>query len=506
MGVMKLELLLAFKYLIPRKKRFSSSVVSVFSVGIIALVIWLSVVFMSVIHGLQQRWVGDLAKLHASIRIEPSDKYYESYYYQIDSHAEASQYVYKTIGEKLLAEQTDPYDPDVDFVLPETFPAPEFSASGKVLDPVRVANEKVEAFLSLHKGSFVEFEEGMGYVRLDRSLRQNNVEPRSLSQYLAYSSEDFYQQRVLPFEETDYSTEVLNRFNASPEGWRADFRVLQERFRGASVILPVYYRDQGYRVGDTASLSIFSVKKEGEVRYPLRIIGFYNPGVSPFGGKTIFIDKELATSIRSESEGLGMHNGWQVFLPDVKEIPSIKRALQGLLKEAGVSSYWEVSSLYDYEFFKPILDQLQSDQVLFSIVSFIVLIVACSNVVTMSILLVNNKKKEIGILKAMGASSSRLRLVFGLCGACSGLVGAFIGSILAMVTLKNLNVLTNWLSVLQGREAFNPSFFGEQLPQDFHLPTVMWLLLGTLILAAISGALPAQHVARMQVSDILKSE
>ena len=75
-----------------------------------------------------------------------------------------------------------------------------------------------------------------------------------------------------------------------------------------------------------------------------------------------------------------------------------------------------------------------------------------------------------------------------------------------MVTLKNLNVLTNWLSVLQGREAFNPSFFGEQLPQDFHLPTVMWLLLGTLILAAISGALPAQHVARMQVSDILKSE
>ena len=201
-----------------------------------------------------------------------------------------------------------------------------------------------------------------------------------------------------------------------------------------------------------------------------------------------------------------MHNGWQVFLPDVKEIPSIKRALQGLLKEAGVSSYWEVSSLYDYEFFKPILDQLQSDQVLFSIVSFIVLIVACSNVVTMSILLVNNKKKEIGILKAMGASSSRLRLVFGLCGACSGLVGAFIGSILAMVTLKNLNVLTNWLSVLQGREAFNPSFFGEQLPQDFHLPTVMWLLLGTLILAAISGALPAQHVARMQVSDILKSE
>ncbi|AHH22813.1 ABC transporter permease [Chlamydia muridarum str. Nigg] len=503
---MKLELLLAFKYLIPRRKSFSSSIVSVFSVGIVALVVWLSVVFMSVIHGLQQRWVGDLARLHASIRIEPSDKYYESYYYQIDSHAEASQYIYKTIGEKLLSDQTDPYDPDVDFALPETFPAPEFSVSGKIVDPVHIANEKMLSFLPSRKGSFVEFEEGMGYVHMDRASQSSRIEPRSLSQYIAYSSEAFYQQRVLPFEETDYSTEVLNRFNASSEGWLADFLLLQEKFRGVSVILPVHYRDLGYRVGDTASLSIFSVKKEGEVRFPLRVIGFYNPGVSPFGGKTIFIDKDLVASIRSESEGLGMHNGWQVFLPDIKEISVVKRTLQKLLQEADVSSYWEVSSLYDYEFFKPILDQLQSDQVLFSIVSFIVLIVACSNIVTMSILLVNNKKREIGILKAMGVSSSRLRLVFGVCGACSGMLGALLGSILAALTLKNLGVLTHWLSVLQGREAFNPSFFGEQLPQDFHLPTVICLSLGAFVLAAISGALPAQHVARMQVSDILKAE
>lgn len=503
---MKLELLLAFKYLIPKRKRLSSSIVSAFSMGIVALVVWLSVVFMSVIHGLQQRWVGDLASLHSSIRIEPSDKYYESYYYQIDSHAEASQYIYKTIGEKLLCEQTDPYDPDVDFLLPEAFPDPEFSDNGEMIDPVRTANERMLSLFSSRKGSFVEFEEGIGHVHMDRAFRGHKGEPRALSQYIAYSSDILYQQRVLPFEETDYSTEVLNRFNASSEGWLADFLVLQEKFRGMSVILPVVYRDQGYRVGDTASLSIFSVKKEGEVRFPLRVIGFYNPGVSPFGGKTIFIDKELAASIRSESEGLGMHNGWQVFLPSVQDIPVMKQSIQKIFKESEVSSYWEISSLYDYEFFKPILDQLQSDQVLFSIVSFIVLIVACSNILTMSILLVNNKKKEIGILKAMGVSSSRLQLVFGLCGACSGLVGALLGSILAALTLKNLGVLTHWLSKLQGREAFNPSFFGEQLPQDFHLPTVICLSLGALVLAAISGAIPAQHVARMQVSDILKSE
>lgn len=82
----------------------------------------------------------------------------------------------------------------------------------------------------------------------------------------------------------------------------------------------------------------------------MRVIGFYNPGVSPFGGKTIFIDKELAASIRSESEGLGMHNGWQVFLPSVQDIPVMKQSIQKIFKESEVSSYWEISSLYDYEF------------------------------------------------------------------------------------------------------------------------------------------------------------
>ncbi|EPP32270.1 ftsX-like permease family protein, partial [Chlamydia psittaci 84-8471/1] len=93
--------------------------------------------------------------------------------------------------------------------------------------------------------------------------------------------------------------------------------------------------------------------------------------------------------------------------------------IEAILSQAGIQEYWEVSSLYDYQYFKPILDQLRSDQVLFLLISIIILIVACSNVVTMSILLVNNKKKEIGILKAMGTSSRSLKAIFGFCGAFS---------------------------------------------------------------------------------------
>ncbi|SYX09011.1 Lipoprotein-releasing system transmembrane protein lolE,outer membrane-specific lipoprotein transporter subunit LolE,lipoprotein releasing system, transmembrane protein, LolC/E family,FtsX-like permease family [Chlamydia poikilotherma] len=503
---MKLELLIAFKYLIPRKKRLSSAVVSIFSIGIISLVTWLSIVFISVIYGLEQRWIHDLSQLHSPIKISPSAVYYDSYYYQVDRHADLSQYTTKTIREKLASPFIDPYDPDLDYSLPENFPIPDTTPNGELKDPVKIVFESLTPYLNQNQAQLLEFEEGIGYVQMDRIINPSKSESRTFSQFVAYHSDKIYKDRVLPYDHTDYSSEILNLFNNSNEGWGKDFENLQNIYRGSSVILPTNYRDIGYRVGDKGNLSIFSPETQKEIQHPVYVIGFYNPGLSPMGSKIVFIDMDLASLIRSESTGLGMHNGLHVFFPSTKQINPIKNQIQTILNQADVDQYWEVSSLYDYQYFKPILDQLRSDQVLFLLVSIIILIVACSNVVTMSILLVNNKKKEIGILKAMGTPSRSLKVIFSFCGALSGAIGAVLGTTFAIITMKNLSLITRGLSYLQGREAFNSTFFGQGLPQEIHIPTIVILGLGTLILAAISGALPARKVAKMHVSDILKAE
>ncbi|AAP05271.1 ABC transporter permease [Chlamydia caviae] len=503
---MKLELLIAFKYLIPRKKRLSSAIVSLFSIGIISLVTWLSIVFISVIYGLEQRWIHDLSQLHSPVKILPSSAYYDSYYYQIDRHADLSQYTTKTIGEKLASSFADPYDANSDYSLPENFPLPDTTLNGELKDPVKVAFESLTPYLNQNQAQLLEFEEGIGYVQMDRVPHPNKSESRTFSQFVAYPSDEVYKSRVLPYEHTDYGSSILNPFNSSNEGWEKDFAYLQNTYRGASIILPINYRDMGYKVGDKGDLSIFSPETQKEIKHPVYVIGFYNPGLSPMGSKIVFIDMDLASLIRSESTGLGMHNGLHVFFPNTKQITPMKNEIEAILRQAGVDQYWEVSSLYDYQYFKPILDQLRSDQVLFLLVSIIILIVACSNVVTMSILLVNNKKKEIGILKAMGTPSRSLKIIFSFCGALSGAIGVIFGTAFAIITMKNLSLITRGLSYLQGREAFNSTFFGQGLPQEIHMPTIAILGLGTLILAAISGALPARKVAKMHVSDILKAE
>lgn len=499
---MKLELAIALKYLVPNRKRLASAIVSLLSMGVISLVVWLSIVFVSVIHGLEQQWMRDLSLLHAPIRVTPTEAYYDSYYYQIDQYAEASDYASKTIGEKLASEVTDPYDPSVDFALPEALSSEHLA--DKEQDLAKLAQQGIVSVIKNHNACFYEYEEGAFHLQMERA--QERKELGSLLQFVAYRSEEFYRERVLPFDIHDYSTEVLNAFDRSEDGWEKDFVYLQEEYRGRSIILPMAYKNLGYRVGDHAQVSFFSIEKDEAAKQDVVVIGFYNPGLSPLGNRTVFVDMELASLIRNESGGLAMQNGWQIFFNDVGIIRSIQEQIQTQFNQLHIASYWKVVSIYDYDFFKPILDQLQSDQVLFLFVSILILIVACSNIVTMSVLLVSNKKKEIGILKAMGISSNSLKVIFGLCGAVSGTIGSLIGTLLAMITLKNLHWITKGLSYLQGREAFNSAFFGEALPQECYYPFVGALALGTICLAIVSGIIPVRQIAKMSISDILKAD
>lgn len=86
------ELSVACKYLIPRRRQLSVSIISLISVLVIALVVWLIVVFFSVTDGLEKSWVQKLTALTAPVRLTPTDAYYHSYYYQADSISEASNF------------------------------------------------------------------------------------------------------------------------------------------------------------------------------------------------------------------------------------------------------------------------------------------------------------------------------------------------------------------------------------------------------------------------------
>ena len=132
------ELSVACKYLIPRWRQLSVSIISLISVFVISLVVWLIIVFFSVTEGLEKNWVQKLTALTAPVRVMPTEAYFRSYYYLIDNLSEASNYSLKTINEKKSSLLSDPYNPEIDEEIPSSWPLPDSNSDGSLKDLVKL--------------------------------------------------------------------------------------------------------------------------------------------------------------------------------------------------------------------------------------------------------------------------------------------------------------------------------------------------------------------------------
>ncbi len=634
------EFKIAFKYLLFRRKRFSSSLISLVSIFIISIVVWLILVFLSVIGGIEKNWLSKLTSLNAPVRITPTNKYYNSYYYLIDNYAAASDYSSKTIKEKYLSESSDPYNFEEDMELPSNFPAPDLK-NNKLIDPIKslysiLENKKSSkntaityqdyeisaALMRLtlnraqnddtnFKNETVSFLTQMSYllslndknpkftslvlpptnedifqicsqlektyddekkdipqypkfvdettfnkrlksffqnidiekVSIDKTLLKSiasSFSKKALKKYIIFdASLDFYSIRnatslkdvqlnittkykknkidtKIPFLKANISKVKINKAstNNSPlySFDKENKIVLPTLGDKSGVLLPKTYKKSGVLIGDRGFLSYASMtlNSNQEQRVPIFVSGFYDPGVLPIGNKCIIVPPDITKTINASSKSYtfdgSSNNGVYLWTKDLKKADQIKDELEAEMEKQNISAFFDISTYKDFEFSRDLLQQFQSDRTLFTLIAIIILLAACSNIVSMLILLVNDKKKEIATLRSMGASSKSIALIFGFSGFVMGLISSIIGIAFAILTLHHLDVLINILSIIQGHDFFNAAFFGNKLPSELSYSALLFVLITTPIFALIAGLVPAIKAARIHPSHILRSE
>jgi ABC-type transport system, involved in lipoprotein release, permease component len=630
------ELSVAFKYLIPRWRQLSVSIISIISTLVIALVVWLIVVFFSVKDGLENSWVEKIIALTAPVRITPTEKYYKSYYYQIDSVSSASDFSTKTIGEKLASPQADPYNPDIDEEVPLHWPKPDTDANGHPKDLVQTAYQKAVTLPGYSGLRASDYETTVSTMRL-RLLRQAGHQPtqqflehatfigsfdadtpamakallplnaadiNNILRLQSVSADNIQEEsptaihRIPENELRDRLTAFFNTFEVaalkvSSLGWRVPKSLHDSKpslvlppdtmlpaqlipdsilsaktvsdlkfnidttvdgiplkgilslgslevgagslkptaavvpiahkaadgngivlpptsFFGDPVLLPRTFRESGALIGDHGYLSYFSPTPSSvqEQRIPVFIAGFYDPGIIPIGGKFVLAGRELTALIRgSTNQDEARHtNGINLRFDNIADAQKVKVALQKEFEDAGIAPYWQIATYQEYEFTKDIIQQLQSEKNLFSLISLVIIVVACSNIISMLIILVNDKKLEIGILRSMGASSGSIAAIFGICGMVMGTVGSLAGILAALLTLRYVNELVGFISRVQGHELFNPMFYGHTLPTDLSMEALTFVIITTAFISLLAGIVPAVKASMMKPSAILRAE
>ena len=486
------ELSIALKYLIPRKRQLSVSLIALLSVLVISLVVWLALIFLSVTEGMERNWLNKLTALNAPLRILPTDHYYNSYYYQIDAYSNASDFTYKNIGQKEGAPKSDPYAPLEDVELPPHFPQPERDAAGQLIDPVKRAYSVLEELSGV---VYQDFELSGALMRLQLLRQRGEVNTQSFLTQVSYVAS-------LPDRSPNFASMLLTD----------SLEVVLPNEGETGIYLAKNYKESGVMVGDRGYLSYTSSTASAlqEQRLPIVVAGFYDPGILSIGNRCIFAPPFVTELLNKSASSFHLDkresNGILVWLNDLSHVRELKAEIEKRFAEKGIDAMWKVVTFHDYSFAKDLLLQFQSDKYLFSLITAIILLVACCNIISLLTLLVSDKKREIGILQAMGASPLSIALIFGLCGIVLGVVSSLIGGLCASWTLKHIDQIVTLLSLIQGREAFNAAFFGTSLPSQLSASALQFIFCVTPLLSLLAGLIPAIKACRLKPAEILRSQ
>ncbi|MDE3046050.1 MAG: ABC transporter permease [Verrucomicrobiota bacterium] len=497
------ELNIALKYLLPKRRSLSTALISVLSVAVISLVVWLVLVFLSVTSGIEKNWLAKLTALNAPLRLTPTEEYYRSYFYQIDGLSAASNYTVKTIGEKAASLLSDPYSTEHDMEIPPYWPQPDRDATGQLKDPVRLAIREIETLKAKFPGlRFQDYEVSGALLKLQLD-REGHTSYLSQMSYLL----------SLPEENPRLVELLVPSTKESPFAAKVDgHKIILPNGPEQPILLPKSYQDNGVWIGDRGYLAYNapSAATAQEQRIQVRVAGFYDPGFLSLGNRCLIVPgavtRTIYTAAQTYSPDGTPTNGFFLWPASLEELPAIKEELALHLQQAGIASYWKIASYEEYEFAKDLFQQFRSDKTLFTLIAGIILLVACCNIISLLVLLVNDKKREIAILQSMGAPKKSIAAIFATCGITMGLLSCLVGSALALLTLRHLDSLVSLLSAAQGRAAFNPLYFGQHLPNQLSKDALLFVLLATPFLSLLAGLIPALKASRIRPSVALRSE
>lgn len=144
--------------------------------------------------------------------------------------------------------------------------------------------------------------------------------------------------------------------------------------------------------------------------------------------------------------------------------------------------------------------------VMFMILTLIIL-VAAFNIISGLIMLVQDKGKDIAILRTMGASRGSIMRIFFIAGASVGVIGTLGGFVLGLLFAENIETIRQFIEKLSGSELFAAEiYFLSQLPAivDYHeVALVVGMGMGLSFLATLY---PSWRAARLDPVEALRYE
>ena len=318
--------------------------------------------------------------------------------------------------------------------------------------------------------------------------------------------ERFPEMKVSPF----YSTQVIAKHASGIQGgmlYGVDFTaeaamnpVFAKALEGNATRSPSRYSlvagdDLSFtldaRIGDKITLFFSQYQAAGLGTMPLqkrfRLVATFNSGLKAYDKAIMYTTLEAFHKVLKKDPA--RYDGVHLFTDDPMEKIKAVKAL--LPDDADVEGWWQQNGNF--------FSAMQMEKKALFLVLLLIILVASLNIISSLLMTVMSRRREIALLRTLGATRREIRQIFFRLGLVIGAAGIAIGTLLGFLGIW---VLTRFDIVSLPADVYGTS----HLPVDLLWSDFTMILLGTSLIVLLSALYPARKAASTDPLSVLRNE
>ncbi len=245
----------------------------------------------------------------------------------------------------------------------------------------------------------------------------------------------------------------------------------------------------GLQVGESAEIVTANpgVVSSNTSRRHVRVAGIFRSGLFEYDSTWIYLPLKTTASFAG-----GAHAA-SVISVQVNDIFRIKQ-IAALVRETLGASYttidWQEAN-------RPLFTALALERRIGLVIIALIILIAVLNITTTLVLMVIERRQDIAVLNAMGATSRSIMSIFVVEGAVVGLVGAIAGVLLGSLAI----ILSNRFKLISlPADVYSIS----EVPLSLNFRFALAAFLVALVLSILATVYPARAAAAIRPAELLR--
>jgi lipoprotein-releasing system permease protein len=219
------------------------------------------------------------------------------------------------------------------------------------------------------------------------------------------------------------------------------------------------------------------------------VSGLFDTGMFQYDNQFVVVRRDVAQKFTGLGDAV---SGIAVRVDDPDRAPAIGEAIEKRLGYPYRSLDWQTQNA-------SLFSALQLEKLAMGLIIFFIMVVAAFNIVGTLTMVVADKTREIGILRAMGLTSPAVARVFLLQGAVIGGVGTAIGLVLGLTVAYVVD--------RSGLVRINPAvYFIDHLPVHVEVQDVFVVVVASLAIAVLATLYPSRSASGLTPVDAIRHE